>query len=119
MANRSGVSIDLDTITGNLARLGARLPIVVAGVVERRSDISEAYLKDNAPWTDRTGNARASLRSVAEHTTDQSSITLMHGMPYGIWLEVKFAGRDGIIIKTLSEMGRGLMDDLQALMRRL
>lgn len=119
MANRSGIDIDLSSITGNLARLGTRLPIVIAGVVERRSDIAEAYMKDNAPWQDRTGNARAGLRSVPEHTANQSVINIMHSMPYGIWLEVRWAGKYGIIINTLREQGQGLMDDLQALMARL
>lgn len=118
-ASRSRVDFDMGNLEGNLARLGARVPIVIAGIVERRSDIAEGYMKDGAPWTDRTGNARAGLRAIPEHSSNRSVITLMHSMPYGIWLEVRWAGRWGILVNTLREQGQGLMDDMQALMRRL
>lgn len=119
MGARARIDIDLGEIEGSLRSLGERAPIVIAGIVERRADMGEEFMRNNAPWTDRTGNARAGLRAKASHSVGQSAIDFFHSMPYGIWLEVRWAGRYGIIPRTILEMGQGMMEDVSALLRRL
>jgi hypothetical protein len=53
----------------------------------------ESYAKQNAPWTDRTGNARNNLSGRAvifDQDPDHYvvGVRLAHGMSYGVWLEV-------------------------------
>lgn len=115
----SGVKIDLGKVSGNLDRLGERAPIVMGGVAGRRADIAEKFMKQNASWTDRTGNARAGLRAVASATLKSVQIDLFHSVPYGIWLEVRWAGRYSIIPLAVKEAGTGMMEDLAALFARL
>ncbi len=119
MGNNSRIELDLGRIEGKLDRLGDRIPIVVGGIVERRADIATAWMKDNATWTDRTGNARSGLRAEPEHTGTSHIIHLMHSVAYGIWLEVRWGGKYAVIIPAIVEQGKGLMEDLNALMRRL
>lgn len=66
--------------------------------------VMETYAKNNAPWTDRTGNARQSLHADVEVIARQAVILyLSHGVSYGVYLEVAFAGRYAIIWPTLEQ----------------
>lgn len=79
----------------------------------------EAYMKSNAPWHDRTANARNSLNTKVENGAREHSITYAHGMPYGIWLEIRFAGRNQIIMPSVTKGGADLMKLLENGMGRL
>lgn len=49
---------------------------------------AEAHMKQKAPWTDRTANARNGLFAVARKTAARTfAIILGHSVTYGIWLE--------------------------------
>jgi hypothetical protein len=64
-----------------------------------------AYARQNAPWTDRTSNARNGLFTTVQHDAKTFVLTLSHGVPYGIWLEVRFSGRFAIIRPTIDAKG--------------
>lgn len=77
----------------------------------------EAWMKDNAPWTDRTGNARQALYAEAERLTGQAAeIILAHGMDYGLWLELANAGRFSVISPALDHFIPLIWRDAQALL---
>lgn len=59
------------------------------------------YAKANAPWEDRTGDARAGLDIEVDETVDEVTITLYHTVEYGLWLEVIESGRFATIMPTL------------------
>ena len=49
--------------------------------------VFETYAKQNAPWQDRTGNARQTLHAwINELSRDTVELYLSHGMDYGIQL---------------------------------
>lgn len=55
--------------------------------------VMETWAKQNAPWTDRTANARQSLHAWVEQLSkDTVAIYLSHGMYYGKYLEYRFRG---------------------------
>lgn len=68
-----------------------------------------AYARQNAPWTDRTGNARNGLNVRVENSRSGVQMIVAHGVPYGIWLEVRWSGRYQIIRRTVDEMGPQVM----------
>lgn len=82
----------------------------------------EAYAKDNAPWTDRTGNARKGLKGYAGTYGGGDAIAgdrhyyaaVKHGddIDYGIWLEVRWGGKWGIIWRTQAAFMNSLPDRL-------
>lgn len=78
-----------------------------------------AALKQNAPWTDRTSAARNGLHTITMLGGSQHIIIYSHAVHYGIWLEVKFSGRDAVILPTMIPEGRDLMKKLDGLMGRL
>lgn len=59
------------------------------------------YMKTNAPWTDRTTNARDGLQSEVVISTNRVAIVLYHTMPYGVFLETRWGGKFGIIRDTV------------------
>lgn len=62
----------------------------------------ERYAKENATWKDRTGNARQSLHTqVHEIAGTIVRLYLSHGVDYGLYLELGFAGRYAIIWPTI------------------
>jgi hypothetical protein len=58
---------------------------------------AEAWMKSNAKWTDRTGNARNGLGAKSVVNKNQVAIVLYHSVPYGIWLEVRWDGKYAVI----------------------
>ncbi len=57
----------------------------------------EAWMKANASWTDRTGNARQGLWAEAEKLTLGAVLVMDHGMEYGEYLEYSYQGAYAII----------------------
>lgn len=98
-----------DTLSGNVARLPNKVQRAVMGATEYGATKAQGYSKLNASWTDRTGNARQGLRAVPIHEPGRSTIVVHHGVPYGIWLEVRWSGRYAIILPTLDYTGKLVM----------
>ena len=64
--------------------------------------VLETYAKREAPWQDRTSNARQTLHAWTEQLSkDAVALYLSHGMYYGKFLESKYAGRYAIIWPTI------------------
>lgn len=59
------------------------------------------HMKENAPWTDRTGNARNGLSAKTIVENNKVSIVLYHTVPYGPYLELRWSGRYQIIQPTV------------------
>jgi hypothetical protein len=79
----------------------------------------ESYMKTNAPWTDRTGNARNGLAARAYESGDEVGIVLYHQVSYGIWLEVRWSGKYAIINPTIDVMGPKVMQSFEGLLDRI
>lgn len=93
-------------------RRGVRL------LAERYAPEIEAYMKAEALWTDRTGNARQTLSAEVEQTAeDMVTIILAHGVDYGIWLELAHGGNWAIINPTIDVFGPRIWADVQAMLR--
>lgn len=75
------------------------------------------YAKENAPWTDQTANARQSLYAYVESADGKVIIWLSHGMPYGVWLELRNQGRYAIIMQSLEAHYQPIMDSYRRLFR--
>lgn len=115
-----GLTITSDTLTPGLKAFPEKLDRAVAQVADFYEPQVESYAKRNAPWTDRTANARNGLRAKAEHIPSKShSIWITHGVPYGIWLEVKNEGEFGIIVDTIKSMGIVVMGTVRNVFARM
>lgn len=74
-----------------------------------------SFAKVNAPWVDRTGNARAGLHSETLVGPGATSFELIvaHSVFYGIFLERRFSGRNAIILPTINYIGAVLIGRIQ------
>lgn len=61
----------------------------------------EAEAKQNAKWTNRTGNARNSLRGTFGWRENKCRIVLSGGMDYSVWLELANGKRFAILVPTM------------------
>lgn len=102
---RSSFTWKTDTLSGNVAKLPKKVERAVVGATEYGATRGQKFMKTNAKWIDRTGNARQGLRGFAVHEPGRSTIIFSHGVNYGIWLEVRFSGRYAIIGPTLIYTG--------------
>lgn len=85
--------------------------------MQREAQNVQDAARTNASWTDRTGNARQGLFAKAQSgQRGGHSIVLYHTMPYGIWLEVRWAGKYAIIAPTIQSEGRRIMSNVNKLL---
>lgn len=73
---------------------------------------AEAEMKQNAPWTDRTGNARNGLHAGVEVGQDKFTFYLSHGVEYGVFLELAHGGNYAIVRPTADVYAPKLRDAL-------
>lgn len=106
---KDGVIWVKNTLSYRLGEFSPELDSKIAVLVDRQADVGTRDMKMNAPWTDRTGNARATLQGEATHKDRLHTIKLHGGMPYQIWLELKNAGRFAIIGPTTIDLGKKTM----------
>jgi hypothetical protein len=77
------------------------------------------WMKANAPWTDRTGNARQALYTDVEQVVNQMvTLILSHGVEYGIFLETLNAGRYAIIGPALDHFAILIWRDVRQMLGR-
>lgn len=89
----------------------------IRAIAARRAPEIEAWMKQNAVWTDRTGNARQTLHTEVEDLSlDMVQITLDHGVSYGVFLELANAGTYAIIAPALDYWGPQVWSDVQAML---
>jgi hypothetical protein len=114
----SGLTFRHDTLTPGIKFFDKALDERIGELAKYHAQRAEDYMKQNAPWTDQTGNARNGLAAEAFHKPmKEHVIVLAHQVPYGIWLEVRHEGRFAIVIPTLKKTAREVMEDLRKLFR--
>lgn len=71
-----------------------------------------AFAQDQAPWEDRTGDARAGLDVDVRWEGETIVWQMFHTVSYGLYLETRWNGKFAIIMPTLEQfagqIGRGL-----------
>lgn len=93
----------LDTMSEALVDYGNRVLDASRSAAQELADEMVAWAKENAPWEDQTGDARAGLQA---HVVQQGARTVIwfgHGkdIHYGVWLEIMQNGRFSIVLPTI------------------
>lgn len=103
-------------LQGNIARLARVFPQRVDQACAESAVHGEAYAKTNAPWTNRTGAARATLTGESSVRGASGEITVGHGVDYGIWLEVSNGRKCAVIPQTMQSTVADLQGRLAGLL---
>lgn len=104
-------------ISANLGRYGQKVEAATVAVAEFIGAKMQNYARANAPWQDRTGNARSGLfyQVVREAARKLVIVYLAHTVFYGKFLELSHGERYAIIWPTiekhLSELEK-MLDDI-------
>lgn len=107
-----------DTLTPGLEALPSFVDDMVSTVFRYYESQVENSARQNAPWTDRTSNARNGL--IAQSGTEGKThfLVLAHRVDYGIWLEVANGGRYAIIMPTIEQFAPEIMGRLEGMLAR-
>lgn len=104
-----------------IEQYGDRVIIAVTSVAGRIATLMQNDARANAPWTDRTGNARGGLFGTAERDVAQKLVViyLSHGpdIDYGVFLELARAGKYAIVLSTIEKHLPELKADLDAIFK--
>jgi hypothetical protein len=92
-------------LIANLNTLDQNIQRGILAAAHYTAPVAEAYMKANAPWTDRTSAARNGLRAQVIPLGNKVGIVLYHSVPYGVFLEVRWGGKYGIILNTMQMAG--------------
>ena len=94
---------------------------VIAGQFYYAKDEATTFAKQNASWTDRTGNARAGLHADVNIIDQGKAFELMmaHSVEYGIWLEIRFSGKFAILMPTINYIGAQLISRIASSINRM
>lgn len=97
-----GLTLNLNPLSGKLNDLARTAPEnILAGARAAASEM-EASAKQNAPWTDRTGNARRTLAGFAQWDSTGSLVVGIAGhMHYSPRPELHYGGRYAILAPTV------------------
>lgn len=111
----------VDKLANAIEQHDLRVKRVIAGQFLYHRAVATDFAKTNAPWTDRTANARAGLHSKVETSNDNTTFDLIvaHTVYYGLWLEVRFSGKFGIIMPTVNYVGSLMLDRIASSIQRL
>lgn len=92
----------INAVKQNMDNYGNKVTAMLVSIGEQFAPQIESRGKNDAPWTDRTANARRGLRSFVVTGPDgRVYIYFTHQVDYGIFLELRWQGRYSIIMRTL------------------
>ena len=106
-------------VVRHMEEMAGRINAIITTSVDYFATRVETEAKTNAPWTDRTGNARNGLKTQAFHKPEEHVIVLFHQVPYGIFLEVCNDGKYAIVEPTIKKNADELMKTMGRLFERL
>lgn len=114
------VEFTKDTLTPGLKGLDGTMKRNIYQVLRFHEPKISSRAKSNAPWTDRTGNARNGLSATTRKESENVyALILYHTVSYGIWLEVARAGKYAIIMPTIYAQIPEIVASLQRLLERV
>lgn len=90
---------------------------LVAFVKEKAEEIA-AQMQREAPWTDRTGQARRALRTEVEVDGSTVTLYLISGATHGQYLELRWGGRYAVVSPTIPRAAVEIGNELRTRMKR-
>lgn len=104
-----------NTLTGGIARAEVALTHELEEDVLRTAIEALEYAKDNAPWEDRSGDARSGLDVEVRWEGETLVWEMFHTVDYGLYLETRWNAKFAIIMPTLEmfapKVGNGLLEE--------
>lgn len=103
------------TLATQVEGFARRLLSALAAVGQLIAAQLEATARANAPWTDRTTQARRGLTAISIASADALHVYLFHAADHGKWLEIARGGPYKIIMPTIEASFGMIMGYIRAL----
>ena len=108
------------TLARNLEDMAEKIGAAVLLYAATQAKVLEGQMKQNRPWTDRTGRAKSGLSGTATKPNDETvRITLSHEVDYGKWLELAHEKRYAIIAPTIRQESPRVIEGMQNIMSKI
>lgn len=95
-----GINVDISMVVGGLYKFRIFTKQKMKSYLQEQSKNLVAYMKNTAPWNDRTGNARRGLKAEVIDSGNVIGISLQHTVDYGVYLEYAMELRFAILEPT-------------------
>lgn len=92
-------------MSARLNQFGPRVNRAMVAAANYTAPQIQAFMMSEASWTDRTSNARNGLRCKVVVQPDKVALVLHHSVPYGVFLELRWGGKYGIIPAAMAAGG--------------
>lgn len=111
-----GVSVDITGVYNGLNKFNLLAHQRVKNYFEEQEKEVEDYMKQNAPWNDRTGDARRGLKAETSDTLNVVNMKLSHSVDYGVYLEYAMELRFAILEPTARLKGPEIIKGMGGLL---
>ena len=117
----SGCSISWNTkdVLNKIQSIQQRTRPALQIIADSAVKAMERYAKNNARWTDRTGNARQRLKGQTRWEESALIAAITHNVDYGIWLELCHEKKYAILEEALNSQAQNLLDAYQQFLSQL
>ena len=103
-----------DVLQDAVQDLGKLVQNRVGGALLDRKLAAQGWMRVNRTWSDITGNARRGLRGEIVEEGDGWTMYFVHGVEYGVFLELANAGRYAIVMPALDRFLPRIWADVKA-----
>ncbi len=108
-----GFLLDISRAVEAIVRIQSATTEQLGAAAQTAAEELEQNAKQNAPWTDRTGNARRTLEGFVISEGDVLSIGVCGNMPYSPQLEVGYGGRYSVLVPTLDAAAPNIINRIR------
>jgi Bacteriophage HK97-gp10, putative tail-component len=113
-------TFDQGSLGRNLDTIDEKIHRFIKEDLEVAAARGQIQLKADAPWTDRSGDARRELWAEADSDhVGNYRLDMGHGVEYGIYLEKSNGARFQVIMPTLVTIARAFMESLEQMFAQL
>ena len=117
---RRSIKIDSKQVREGLQIFSEETLNLVEKHLKNEAEELEKFMKENAPWNDRTGNARRGLVAKVEKPKNKYyRIGLKHSVKYGVYLENYMERRFAILEPTVRLKGPEVILKMKNLLNKL
>lgn len=114
------IKIDMSKLASGVANFEKKMQIGLQMYLAAQAVALEGEMKQGAPWTNRSGDARRRLTASVERPAPASfRIKLAHGVRYGVWLELAKEKKYAIIGPVIAEKSAAIFKGLETLVKKL
>lgn len=116
---KSELNFDPDVVKKQLEAFRDKVLEIINNNLTAQAKSMEGYAKEHKPWKNRTGEATKRLQGTCQQTAPAEwTITLSHGVSYGVFLECCHEGKYAIIQPTITAKSGEVMRSFDHIINR-